>query len=252
MSEEVTPLTMDNSFQPKPLHADEPVTLEPIAPRIGPATAPTGPLTAEHLHQLAAADLRAKKLRKAGGVAMFNGIAIATFSGFSLLCGLVELALDGFDISKLDWLTFVMGIGLGLIAWNEFRGRQRLRQFDPRGPRVLGWNQIALLGLIVAYAAWMMGVALLGPNPYAEIIRQEPLAADMLGGIGDLYTKMSIAVYGGLILGTLLFQGLNALYYFTRAGLLRSYLAETPAWVVELQRCQAGLTPAASAQQNRP
>lgn len=204
-------------------------------------------MTAEHLHQLAAADLRARKLRKAGGVAMFNGIAIAVFSGFSLLCGLVELALDRFDISKLDWLSLVMGAGLGLIAWNEFRGRRRLRQFDPRGPRGLGWNQIALLGLIVAYSAWMMGVALLGPNPYAEIIRQEPLAAKTLGGIGDLYTMMSIAVYGALILGTLLFQGINALYYFTRAGLLRNYLAQTPAWVVELQRCQAGLAPAAVA-----
>jgi hypothetical protein len=47
-------------------------------------------------------------------------------------------------------------------------------------------------------------------------------------------------IYGSLIAGTLIFQGLNALYYFTRAKLLRAYLAETPAWVVELQRCQAG------------
>lgn len=239
MSKEVNSLTMNNSFQPDPLREDEPATLEPIAAPIA-APAPAGPLTAEHLNQLAAADVRAKKLRSAGGVAMFNGIAIATFSGFSLLCGLGELAIDGFDISKLDWWSFIMGIGLGLIAWNEFRGRRRLRQFDSRAPRLLGWNQLALLGLIVAYSAWMLAVALFGPNPYAEIMRQEPLAADMLGNIGDLYTKMSIAVYGALILGTLLFQGINALYYFTRAALLRSYLAETPAWVVELQRCQAG------------
>jgi len=239
MSKEVNSLTMDNSFQPNPLHGNEPATLEPIA---GSAAAPAqaGPLTTEHLQQLAAADVRAKKLRSAGGVAMFNGIAIAIFGGLSLLCGLGELAIDGFDISKLDWWSFIMGIGLGLIAWNEFRGRRRLRQFDPRAPRGLGWNQLALLGLIVAYSAWMLAVALLGPNPYAEIMRQEPLAADMLGNIGDLYTKMSIAVYGALILGSLLFQGINALYYFTRAELLRSYLAETPAWVVELQRCQAG------------
>lgn len=236
---------MENQPPSTPASRPAPQVLRPIAAPVA-APAPAGPLTAENLRQLAEADLRAKKLRSAGGVAMFNGIAIAIFSGFSLLCGLVELALDRFDISKLDWLTFVMGIGLGVIAWNEFRGRRRLRQFDPRGPRVLGWNQIGLLGLIVAYSAWMMGVALLGPNPYAEIIRQEPLAANMLGNLGDLYTNISIAVYGALILGTLLFQGINALYYFTRASLLRRYLAETPAWVVELQRCQAGLTPPAT------
>jgi len=235
---------MESQPHRKPASHVDPQTLQPIAGQTdAPAPAPAGPLTAEHLHQLAAADLRAKKLHSAGGVAMFNGIAIATFSGLSLLWGLGELALDRFDISQLDWLTFVMGAGLGLIAWNEFRGRRLLRQFDPRGPHMLGFNQLALLGLIVVYSAWMMGVTLLGPNPYAEIIRQEPLAADMLGGIGDLYTKMSIAVYGALILATLLFQGGNALYYFSRTKLLRGYLAETPAWVVELQRCQTGFTP---------
>ncbi len=239
MFKEVNSLKMDNSSQPRPLHTDEPATLEPIADAAA-APAPTGPLSAEHLHQLAEADVRAKKLRSAGGVAMFNGIAIGIFGGLSLLFGLVELALDGFDVSKIDWWSFIMGIGLVVIAWNEFQGRRRLRQFDSRGPHLLGWNQLALLGLIVVYSAWMMSVALLGPNPYAEIIRQEPMAANMLGGIGDLYRKMSIAVYGALILGTLLFQGINALYYFTRAKLLRGYLAETPAWVVELQRCQAG------------
>ena len=43
---------------------------------------------------------------------------------------------------------------------------------------MLGFNQLALLGLIVAYAAWMLGSVLLGPNPYAEIIRREPMTAD--------------------------------------------------------------------------
>jgi hypothetical protein len=43
-----------------------------------------------------------------------------------------------------------------------------------------------------------------------------------------------------LIALTIIFQGLNAVYYFTRAKLLRRYVAETPAWVVELQRTQAG------------
>jgi len=42
-----------------------------------------------------------------------------------------------------------------------------------------------------------------------------------------------------LIVGTLIFQGLTSRYYFTRAPLLRAYLAETPAWVIELQRQEA-------------
>jgi len=38
---------------------------------------------------------------------------------------------------------------------------------------------------------------------------------------------------------TVVFQGLNSLYYFTRGRVLRGYLAQTPAWVVDVQRCQA-------------
>lgn len=199
-----------------------------------------GPLTAEHMRQLAAADIRAKKLNKAGGVALFNGISIAIFSVFSLMWGLGELAIDRFNLGKLDWETFIIGAGLGVIAWNELRGRTLLRQYNPRAPRVLGLNQLALLGLIVAYAVWMLVKALLAPNQYDAIIGREALIASSMGSIDSLVKTMSILMYGLLIAGTLIFQGLNAIYYFTRAKLLRGYLAETPAWVVELQRCQAG------------
>jgi len=180
------------------------------------------------------ADQRGKKLRSAAGVAMFNGICIGVFSSLSLLVVMGEAMFGEFD-----WVGVIMGIGLGVISWNEFRGRKLLQQFNPRAPAVLGWNQLALLGLIVAYAAWMMGVALLGANPYDEVMRREPMAARMLGDIGSLYKMLTLAVYGALIVGTLIFQGLNSLYYFTRARILRGYLAETPAWVVQLQRCQA-------------
>ncbi len=198
-----------------------------------PASA--GPLTVEHMQQLAAADVRAKKLRSAAGVAMFNGITIAIFSVLSLLWVLGELAF-----SEYDWVGFVVGAGLGVIAWNEFRGRTLLRQFNPRAPRVLGWNQVALLVLIVAYAAGMLAKFLLSKGSYDAQIGREALAASKVGSVDNLLKLGAIAVYGALIVGTLIFQGLNAIYYFTRAKLLRAYLAETPAWVVELQRCQAG------------
>jgi hypothetical protein len=229
---------MESRSDSTPAWRDQPMVLHPGAPPAAPASA--GPLTAEHMRQLASADVRARKLRSAGAVAMFNGITIGIFSALSLMWGLGELAFDGFHLGKLDWETFVVGAGLVAIAWNELRGRTLLRQFDPRATRVLGWNQLALLGLIVAYAAWMLAKSLLGPNPYDEIIRREPMAADMLGSVGNLYKTLSIAVYGALIIGTLIFQGLNSIYYFTRAKLLRGYIAETPAWVIDLQRCQAG------------
>ena len=85
----------------------------------------------------------------------------------------------------------------------------------------------------------MMGVGLLGANPYQEVMRREPMTIQTLGDIGSLYKTLTVTVYGALIVGTLIFQGLNSLYYFTRGRILLGYLAETPAWVLELQRCQA-------------
>ncbi len=35
---------------------------------------------------------------------------------------------------------------------------------------------------------------------------------------------------------SVVFQGLNAIYYFTRRKLVASYLEETPDWVVDVQR----------------
>ena len=130
----------------------------------------------------------------------------------------------------------VMGVGLALFAWNEFRGRTMLLRFELRGCRVLGWNQLGLMALVVGYAGWMLAQALWGPNPYQEAISREAELAGPLGSISQLHKLISLAVYGGLIAGTLVFQGLNSLYYFTRRKHVTAYLRETPQWVVTLQQ----------------
>lgn len=231
-------MTANNRRPPRPwpLPPDLPVHA-PSMPARGPSlptAAPGGPLTPEHLRALTLANERSKKLRTAAAVASFNCICTGAFSALSLLFVAVSAAFGEFD-----WAAVLLGIGLGVISWNELRGRKLLQQFDPRAPAALGWNQLALLGSIVAYAGWMLGVGLLGANPYQEMMQSEPMAAQTLGNIDGLYKMLQLAVYGGLIVGTIIFQGLNAFYYFTRAGVLRGYLAETPAWVLQLQRVHA-------------
>ena len=197
----------------------------PILPPAGePPVAGAAPsLSDEHLQQLEQANLRAKKVRKAGGVAMFNGCCIAFFAGFSLLFVAVDALFGKFDLTGT-----VIGVGLGLVAWSEFKGRRLIRAFDLRAPRLLGWNQVCLMVLIIGYCAWMIANAYLGPNPYAVALDK------------DTYMVITVAVYGGVIVGSLIFQGLNAVYYFTRAKHLSAYLDETPDWVVDVQRRTAG------------
>ena len=193
------------------------------------------PLSPEHLLQIEEADLRARKLRKAGGVAMFNGVTFAIFAAGAALFALVNLLLGDFDTASV-----VMAVGLGVVAGNEFKGRRLIRSFDRRGPKLLGWNQIGLMALLVGYGAWMIAGAYFGPDPYADEIAKEPMLADMLAPMSGVYMALTLAIYGGLILGTLIFQGLNARYYFTRAEHLADYLDETPDWVIDLQRRSPG------------
>jgi hypothetical protein len=203
----------------------------PPAPVLAGTPGAQAPLTAEHYQQLQQADLRARKIRSAARMALFNGITLGIFAGAALLFAAASPLFGQFDVTAL-----VMGIALGLVTWNELRGRRLLRRFDPRAPAVLGWNQLALMALLIAYCAWMIAKSLLGRNPYAEAIAAEPLLGSMLEPVGRLYKLLTLALYGGIIVGTVIFQGLNAAYYFTRRKHLDAYLAETPPWVIELQR----------------
>ncbi len=209
--------------------ADNRPAAPPILPRAH--AGPAAPLTDEHFDQLAHAKLRAKKVRKAGRLAMTNGCILGVFSGCSFLFAGVGALFGEFDVIGL-----VMGVGLALVAWNEFRGRAMLLRFELRGSRVLGWNQLGLMALVIGYAAWMLGTALWGPSPFAEVMDRDAALTQSLGSVEQLYEMISLAIYGGLIAGTLIFQGLNSLYYFTRGKHVEAYLRETPQWVVELQR----------------
>ena len=213
-------------------------TVTPTEPPAGPPVIPrsaAGPLSPEHLAELAQADQRARKVRKAGGVAMFNGCTVAFFAGGCLLFAAISPLFGELDVEAL-----VMAAGLGVVAWNEFRGRRLIRRFDPRACRLLAWNQLGLMALVIGYCAWQIAGAVFGPHPYADAMAKEPMLAPTLGPIGDLYKTLTIALYGAVIAGTIVFQGLNAAYYFTRRKHVLAYLDETPRWVVEIQRCSSG------------
>ena len=225
---------MTTTPQPNPATPPPPIRDVPPPRPTGPAAKP---LTPEHYQALAEANLRAKKVLKAAGVAMFNACTFGFFAACGLLIVLFSAAMGEADVSGL-----LVSSALGVLAWNEFHGRTLLRRFDLRAPAVLGWNQIALMAVIIAYCGWQIANALLGPNEFDRQMKAYPEVMSAFGNIGELYRVASVAIYGTVILATVLFQGLNALYYFTRAKYLRAYLDETPPWVVEVQRSGAANT----------
>ncbi len=172
---------------------------------------------------MARANQRAAKVLGAAKVATFNGWTIGSFAAVTLAFGLFSLT------------ALVMSLGMGLVAWNEFRGSRLLRHFKPQGPQLLGKNQLGFMTLLVAYCVWSIYRTLASPVPALGELE------DIVGSVADLITPLTVAMYSGVAVVSLLVQGLNARYYFARAKPLREYLAETPAWIVELQRSTAGL-----------
>ncbi|MBS0210031.1 MAG: hypothetical protein JSS27_13865 [Planctomycetes bacterium] len=185
------------------------------------------PLSAEQHQQLLEANRQARKIYAAAKVASFNGWSIGIIAGLS-----VPFALG-------SWPAMTLLLGLAVVVYNEFRGRKQLRLFDAATARMLGWNQVGLMFLLFGYCGWSWYLAhYTKADLPAELqqLRSAPEFASTFGSVEGLYRLITTLLYGGVAAATLVFQGLNALYYFTRASIIRAYVAQTPAWVLELQR----------------
>ncbi len=196
------------------------------------------PLTPEQLQIVTLAGERAQKIQRTARIAAFNGWTMGVFAIVSLL-----LALGSFS-----FVGMLITLGLGVVAYNEFRGRRLIRRFDPRAGSLLGWNQVGLIAVIVIYCVWKIGHAYLVPEAFdrqideavAEVGTYLPearsQAAELKAIIRPYYLPLVAVVYGSVIALIVLFQGANAWYYFARGNLLKKHLAETPPEVLEFHR----------------
>jgi hypothetical protein len=204
----------------------------PGTPRAVEAIPPTAPMPTSPLEiqaQLAAAHLAAKKVHRLAGVATFDAWSIAICAVPSVICG-VSGGASG----------LLLGVVMGVTAYVEFRGAAAIRRLDVTSPSRQAYNQLVLAGSIILYSLWCIHTADASGGLAAEL-QQAGMGNDLgaLGGSGQLDSlnhSITWALYGGLILLTILFQGGMALYYFRRQETIAQYLAETPAWVVEMQR----------------
>lgn len=178
-------------------------------------------MSADQQQELTWANERVGAFMGAVKVATFNGWTVGFFAVVSLLFAFTSVT------------AFVMAVGLAVVAWNEFRGRTMVRAFRPDGLQLLGRNQLGFVVLLVGYGLWGIYRTMAGTTPeLAELDSLMPSAS-------ELVETLTVAVYVGVIVLSLIFQGLNARYYFIRATRMREYLAETPQWILDLQRSMA-------------
>jgi hypothetical protein len=178
-------------------------------------------LSPEQLRVLEDAGRRARTFLGAARVATINGWSIGIFAVLTILFGF------------LDPVALLLGFGMAAVARNELRGRALLRRMDPAGPRLLGRNQLGFMAMILLYCVWSLYRAIWDPSPE---LRQ---AEELLDLEGDLVRDLAVATWVGVIAATVVFQGLNARYYFKRVPMVEGYVAATPEWVVKLQRSAA-------------
>jgi len=176
-------------------------------------------LTPEQRQELANAKARSHAFMGAARTATFNIWTVGAFAAVTILFGLFSLT------------ALVLGIGMAVVTWNEYRGRAMVRRFDPAGPLLLGRNQLGLMGLIIVYALWSMYQTTANPDP--ELAQMDAILG---GDTAGLVAELTAYVYIGVIVLTGIFQGLLARYYFRRIAMVEAYVRDTPAWVVDMQR----------------
>lgn len=216
----------------------KPETTPRTGPNIPPAPPGAAGMTPAQILEIKKANELAKKIRKAASVAKTDGTITAIFAAFGFLffCG--------------GWENPVMGVLLGAIAYNSFRGAKKLGSFDRAAPGLLAKNQMYVAAVIVAYALeqlWMIRhghsglIGAIAGNGSSDKDMSDLLGSDGMNTerqirgliVGGLY-----AAYIALVPLTILFQGLLARYYKARAKDVDAYLTQTPQWVIDFQAAQ--------------
>lgn len=189
-------------------------------------TSDPGPLSAADLDILASTRKRARKVYRAAAVAAFSGWTMAVFAGLTLIAVVFG-----------DLVALVLGVLLSVLAWNEIRGGTRLRQLDPRAAATLGYNQIALGVLIVAYAAWSLWASLHDPSLATLTTATGDPSTDAL--MKDLTKAVTYGLYGGIAIAGIIGPGLTSWYYFSRRRIVCGLIQESPAWAIQAIRAAA-------------
>ena len=224
---------MPQTFDPQSMSGDAGATIMTATETDGPTpvqvhqagqTNQSHSLSPAQIAELAEAQTRAKKIRRAAGTAIFNTWTVGIFAAPSLVMGIFDLP------------TFLIGAGLAIVAFNESRGARMFRRIDLGAPRLLGFNQIGLGAILVVYGIYGVVSTMSGPSYYEEQIMSMPQLAPTLEPLGELYQLISILVYGCIIVISIIFQGLTAWYYFSRSRIMRAYVEQTPTWILDVHK----------------
>ncbi len=199
---------------PPPYDAAVPLTSEAsLDPRLVPG-------------QLAAAEAAWRPIGRAAAYARFDAASLAVFAVLSALPCLGS-----------GWAGYLLAAALGTVAYVEFAAVRQLRRLDLAAPRRLAMNQLALGGGLVLYAGWNLFLTATDRGGLMAELRDNPsLVGDNGPQVAQLLRTSVYALYGSLAVLGVLAPGATAWFYASRSSRLRAYLADTPDWILRMQR----------------
>lgn len=130
----------------------------------------------------------------------------------------------------------LMAAGVCAVGAVEYSGYRRMRRADPAAARLLGYNQLAFLGLILIYCLIQM----------LTFSTDHALSPEVRSQLGGMPTKeidqiieqwaplVTYGFYGLVMLLSVGCQGGLALYYFTRRRRVEAFTCQTAEWVRRL------------------
>ena len=193
-------------------------------------TVPRGesPIGEKELALIRQAAVRRRKVQRAAAVARSSAVATLVIGFLALPLVVVSPSLSGVVV-----MAGVIAVGV-----REWMGQEKMRRAEAGAARHLGWNQVALLGVITFYCLLEMAAISAEEMKTAAMSAKEQLAALLPGMTVEMdrriETLVPYLVYGFytlVILVSAAFQGGMALYYFTRRKHVEAFNRETPEWV---------------------
>lgn len=150
--------------------------------------------------------------------AKLNGLSIVIIAG---ICALGSLAFG-------DWVGAGYGVLVVAGGWLELSGRKQLLRGNADGMRRLVRSQMVVLSVILIYAVSRIGsfdldTALGGMT--AEMRTELTQSGVDLNSLQPMVRLMFYALYIGVIVGSVIYQGGMALYYQRRTEAVKRALA---------------------------
>ncbi len=183
--------------------------------------------TADVPRQLAAAEAAWRPLRRAVRYATADAWTLAVCAALSVPCMIGGAA------------GIVLAVALAGIAYVEFKSVRQLKRLDPTALRRLAINQLALAAAAVLYALWNLYLTATDRGLLVWIKSQQ-LGADVdretMAQVVETLRTILYVLYGSLAVIGGFVPAMTAWFYTSKQGRLQAYVAETPPWIIQMQR----------------